>query len=65
VTREVLLKAKQYGFSDRPAEKGMTVARIAGLLFRLMKDELGYRRFAVRGSDIGAGVAIQLGPRAS
>ena len=49
-----------FGFSDRPAETGMSIARIADLLFHLMRDELGYRRFAVRGSDIGAGVAVQL-----
>ncbi len=49
-----------YGFSDRPREKGMTVSRIADLFETLMTEELGYRRYAVRGSDIGAGVAIQL-----
>ena len=52
-----------YGFSDRPREKGMTVAKIADLFHRLMTSELGYRRFAVRGSDIGAGVAVQLALR--
>jgi len=49
-----------YGFSDRPREKGLTVSRIAGLFEKLMTEELGYKRYAVRGSDIGAGVAIQL-----
>jgi pimeloyl-ACP methyl ester carboxylesterase len=49
-----------YGFSDRPKEKGMTVSRIASLFEKLMTEELGYKRYAVRGSDIGAGVAIQL-----
>jgi len=49
-----------YGFSDRPAEKGMTVARIAGLVHGLMTRELGYERYGVRGSDMGAGVAVQL-----
>jgi len=49
-----------YGFSDRPAERGMTVARIAGLLHRLMTGELGYERYGIRGSDLGAGVAVQL-----
>lgn len=49
-----------YGFSERPTEKGMTVSRIADLFAKLMTEELGYERFAVRGSDIGAGVARQL-----
>ncbi len=49
-----------YGFSDRPRKKGMTVSVIADLFEKLMTEELGYKRYAVRGSDIGAGVAIQL-----
>jgi pimeloyl-ACP methyl ester carboxylesterase len=49
-----------YGFSDRSYKRGMTVARIAELIFKLMTEELGYERFAVRGSDMGAGVAKEL-----
>lgn len=49
-----------YGFSDRPAEPGMSVARMASVFHELMTDQLGYDRFAVRGSDLGAGVLGQL-----
>lgn len=49
-----------YGFSDRPTERGMSVARMAAMFHTLMADELGYSRYAVRGSDLGAGVASQL-----
>lgn len=49
-----------YGFSDRPTMPGMSVARIAGLFHTLMTKELGYTRYAVRGSDLGAGVIAQL-----
>lgn len=50
-----------YGFSDRPAKKGMSVFRIGDLFARLMTDVLGYGRFAVRATDLGTGVAQQLG----
>jgi pimeloyl-ACP methyl ester carboxylesterase len=49
-----------YGFSDRPSEKGMTVPRITDIFVRLMGEELGHRRYGVRGSDFGAGVARQM-----
>lgn len=49
-----------YGFSDIPAERGMSVARMAGLFHALMTDVLGYGRYAARGSDLGAGVITQL-----
>ena len=49
-----------YGFSDRPSERGMTGARIADLLTRLMTEELGYARFAAQGGDIGGGITEQL-----
>jgi pimeloyl-ACP methyl ester carboxylesterase len=48
-----------YGFSDRPTEPGMNVARVAERLCALM-DELGYARYAIRASDLGAGVAPQM-----
>jgi pimeloyl-ACP methyl ester carboxylesterase len=38
----------------------MSVARMAGLFHRLMTETLGYKRYAVRGSDLGAGVITQL-----
>ena len=49
-----------YGFSDRPKETGMSVGRIADLFAKLVTEELGYERIAVRGSDLGAGVSQQL-----
>jgi pimeloyl-ACP methyl ester carboxylesterase len=49
-----------YGFSDRPDTKGMGLGRIADLLAKLLTEELGYERIAVRASDLGAGVAQQL-----
>jgi pimeloyl-ACP methyl ester carboxylesterase len=51
-----------YGFSDRPAERGMDLFRIARLWAGLM-EELGYRRFAAQGGDLGAGVSTALGLR--
>ncbi len=44
-----------FGFSDRPTEPGMSVAAMAPLMIRVMA-ELGYERFGMRGSDLGAGV---------
>ena len=49
-----------YGFSDRPNERGMSVARMSELFAKLMTEELGYDRYAVRASDLGAGVAKEL-----
>jgi pimeloyl-ACP methyl ester carboxylesterase len=49
-----------YGFSDRPVEPGMSVRRIAELFAKLAGNELGYKRYAVRASDMGEGVARQL-----
>lgn len=46
-----------YGFSDKPSEKGMNVYAMSELLHGLMTRHLGYTRFMLRGSDIGAGVA--------
>jgi pimeloyl-ACP methyl ester carboxylesterase len=51
-----------FGFSDRPAEPGMNLFRIADLWAGLMT-ELGYDRFAVQGGDFGAGVSTTLGLR--
>jgi microsomal epoxide hydrolase len=49
-----------YGFSDLPAKRGFTVTHIADLWARLMKEELGYYRFAAQGGDIGSGVTARL-----
>ena len=49
-----------YGFSDRPAAKGMEPVRIADLFAPLMTDALGYNRFAIRASDLGLGVSREL-----
>lgn len=49
-----------FGFSSRPQARGMSVARIAGLMTRLMTDVLGHERFAGRGGDLGAGVLQQI-----
>ncbi len=46
-----------YGFSDRPEQKGMTAYQIALLLHKLMVEKLGYSKFMLRGSDVGAGFA--------
>ena len=50
-----------YGFSDRPAEPGMQVLKVADLWAKLMTENLGYRRFGAHGGDIGAGVTSRLG----
>ena len=50
-----------FGFSDRSAEPGMDVQRVAGMWNKLMTENLGYPRFAAQGGDIGAGVTARLG----
>lgn len=50
-----------YPFSQFPTEPGMSFARIADLMTKLMVEELGYDRFAARGSDQGALVQQQMG----
>ena len=39
----------------------MSVFRIGDLFARMMTDELGYKRFAIRATDLGTGAAQQLG----
>ena len=51
-----------YGFSEQPAEPGMSNARMAVLLGDLMK-QLSYHRFVVQGGDWGAGIATWLALR--
>lgn len=56
----VVVSLPGYGFSDRPTQPGMNVMRIGELLHQLMTVELGYSRFGIRGSDLGAGVLSQI-----
>jgi pimeloyl-ACP methyl ester carboxylesterase len=49
-----------YGFSGRPARRGISVAEIAGAFHSLMTEGLGYPRYGLRGSDLGAGVTAQM-----
>jgi pimeloyl-ACP methyl ester carboxylesterase len=50
-----------YPFSDMPAQPGMSFSRIAELMTELMVEQLGYTRFAARGSDQGGLVQQQIG----
>jgi pimeloyl-ACP methyl ester carboxylesterase len=52
-----------YPFTSFPEAPGMSFARIAELMTRLMVEELGFARFAVRGSDQGALVQQQMALR--
>jgi pimeloyl-ACP methyl ester carboxylesterase len=45
-----------FGFSGRPRERGITLARTAELWARLMRDVLGYQRYAAAGGDFGSGI---------
>jgi pimeloyl-ACP methyl ester carboxylesterase len=49
-----------FAWSDPAKEPGMSERRIASLMHALMTDALGHRRYAVRGSDFGAGVASEM-----
>jgi pimeloyl-ACP methyl ester carboxylesterase len=49
-----------YGFSDAPRERGFAIRAIADRMTKLMTETLGYKRFALRGSDIGGSVTQQL-----
>lgn len=48
-----------YGFSDQPATPGMSVRPIGDLFDQLMT-ALGYDRYAIRATDLGAGVMTQM-----
>lgn len=50
-----------YGFSKRPHQRGMHVARIAELFLCLMRDALGYQRFGAQGGDWGSAITTRLG----
>ena len=49
-----------FGFSDIPRQRGMSVYQMAPLMHRLMTDVLGYRRYGIRSSDLGAGIAASM-----
>jgi pimeloyl-ACP methyl ester carboxylesterase len=49
-----------FGFSPPPPSGGLTAPQIAELWHRLMRDGLGYARYAAHGSDLGAGVTAWL-----
>jgi pimeloyl-ACP methyl ester carboxylesterase len=48
-----------YGFSSRPDTRGMSVAKIGELLHTMMVG-LGYDRYVIRATDLGAGAATQI-----
>jgi pimeloyl-ACP methyl ester carboxylesterase len=50
-----------YPFSDVAVQPGMSFGRIADLMTKLMVEQLGYARFAARGSDEGGLVQQQIG----
>jgi pimeloyl-ACP methyl ester carboxylesterase len=45
-----------YGFSEVPAEPGMSAPAMAPIFHRLMTEVLGYDRYGVRSSDLGAAI---------
>lgn len=49
-----------YGFSDRPAERGWTVERIASAWVELMR-RLGYDRYGAQGGDWGTTITSLVG----
>lgn len=49
-----------YGFSEIPKAPGFAIQSMAQCFTKLMRDSLGYKRFALRGSDIGHSVTQQL-----
>jgi pimeloyl-ACP methyl ester carboxylesterase len=50
-----------YPFTQFPTEHGMGFTRIADIFTKLMVEQLGYDRFAAKGSDQGALVQQQIG----
>ena len=50
-----------FAFSDKPAESGWNVPRIAKAWGALMRERLGYERWVAQGGDWGAGVTTALG----
>jgi pimeloyl-ACP methyl ester carboxylesterase len=52
-----------FAFSDAAVRPGMSEVAMAHVFHRLMTETLGYPRYAVRASDLGARVAKQLAAR--
>lgn len=50
-----------FGFSGKPKEAGWGVARVADAFHELMKNQLGYEKYAVQGGDWGAMIASKMG----
>ena len=50
-----------YGFSDRPAQRGMSPVHVADLWHTLMTEALGYDSFFAQGGDWGAQITAALG----
>ncbi|GAA2124974.1 epoxide hydrolase family protein [Actinomadura napierensis] len=50
-----------FGFSDAPTTPGMNPAAMGEVFHTLMTEVLGYDRYAVRGTDYGLAVALQMG----
>jgi pimeloyl-ACP methyl ester carboxylesterase len=48
-----------YGFSDKPAQPGWGIDRIAGAWIELMA-RLGYRRYGAQGSDWGTSISTRI-----
>ncbi|MGW5733105.1 MULTISPECIES: epoxide hydrolase family protein [Streptomyces] len=46
-----------FGFSDRPTEPGVNLTSMGAPFATLMREVLGYDRYVIRASDLGAGVA--------
>jgi microsomal epoxide hydrolase len=49
-----------FGFSGQPQEQGWGVGRIGRAFDTLMREVLGYTRYAIQGGDFGAAVGIQV-----
>ncbi len=49
-----------FGFSGIPVEKGFNNSRIADMWSTLMTEELGYKKFAAAGGDVGSSVTRYL-----
>jgi pimeloyl-ACP methyl ester carboxylesterase len=54
-----------YGFSEIPKDRGVSPVAMAPLMHHLMTDALGYQRYGVRSSDLGAAVAATMALRYS
>jgi pimeloyl-ACP methyl ester carboxylesterase len=52
-----------YGFSDKPAQPGWNVERIAGAWIQLM-NRLGYERYGAQGADWGTSISTSIGQQA-